>query len=62
MGNNYFGAGLRRGRLYGWGRNQACQTGLGTSSGYAMVPTQVGIYGGWLDISCGSFAAMGIRS
>lgn len=62
MGKTNFGAGLRRSRLYTWGRNQACQTGLGTSSGYAMVPTQVGPYGGWLDVSCGSFAAMGIRA
>jgi hypothetical protein len=62
MGENYFGSAIRRSRLYSWGRNQSCQTGIGTSSGYAKVPTQVGPYGGWLDVSCGTFAAMGIRA
>jgi len=62
MGETHFGSAIRRSRLYSWGRNQQYQNGLGASSGFAMVPIQVGIYGGWLDVSCGNFAAMGIRA
>lgn len=49
------------GRLYSFGDNSLGQTGLGTTTGETLVPTQVGSDSDWTHIAVGAFHALGIR-
>ncbi|AGH96964.1 RCC1 domain-containing protein [Micavibrio aeruginosavorus] len=57
-----FGCSVYGGWLYCWGNNANARTGLNTTTGSTMVPTQVGADSDWTDVSAGYDHACGVRS
>jgi alpha-tubulin suppressor-like RCC1 family protein len=50
------------GTAWAWGSNANGRTGLGTTTGSTLTPTQVGTDGDWVTVSAGSDYSLGIRS
>jgi alpha-tubulin suppressor-like RCC1 family protein len=50
------------GTLWSWGNNNFAATGLGTSAGTTLVPTQVGTDTNWAYVSAGAQHSLGIRT
>jgi len=48
--------------LWAWGQNANGRTGLGTTDGDTLNPTQVGNYTDWLAVSVGNTHSVGIRA
>lgn len=50
--------------LWSWGRNSVGQLGLGDSGNYAhrSSPTQVGLLTTWLNVGCGTYMSMAIKT
>src|SRR5690606_4022080 len=50
------------GTLWSWGWNDAGRTGLGSSSGVTLVPTQVGTDSDWVSVSAGNLQSLAVKS
>lgn len=50
------------GAMYSWGSNSSGQTGLGTTAGNTLVPTQIGAVTTWSKVDCGQGFAVAIRT
>ena len=62
-GSSNHNLGLREnGEVYAWGSNRYGKTGLGTTSGETLEPTQVGLFNDWEIVSAGGEHSLGIRN